>query len=461
MGSGNFPRGRGNGVTFVMQFVQGFENILWLLVLIGVMINIHELGHFWAARYFDVKVEAFSFGFGPRLFGFRRGETDYRFSLVPFGGYVKMTGEAIEQNTPMDPRSLLAKPRWQRLVIAFAGPFMNIALAVGLLTGLYMVSYPKLSQADLDPVIGGVMADSPAAQAGIQVGDRIVKLDDQDNPGWDDITMKELASAYRPLRVIVERGGRRVETTVTPTLSERSGVGSAGWDKRGEVQVGSIETGMPAAKAGLLPGDMIRMVNGRPIDSTIQLQEATKNSGGNPVGVTYERNGRTTTVSVKPVFEKKDGPPRWMIGVGPMLKPHYLNTRLALPSALRESLRENTRGALMIGQFLKGVVERRMSAKNITGPIGMIQISGDAAREGPSAFLGLMSMVSLNLAVFNLLPIPILDGGVILMLLIEIVMQRDLSLGVKEAVFKLGFVFIMLIVAFVLYNDISRYLPAG
>ena len=154
----------------------GFEDVLWWLVLIGVMINIHELGHFWAARYFDVKVEAFSFGFGLRLFGIRRGETDYRVSLIPFGGYVKMAGEQFaEVSNPggtqevhtSDPRSLLAKPRWQRLIIAFAGPLMNIVLAVAVLTGLYMVKYQKVSDADMEAVIGHVMPDSPAAKAGI------------------------------------------------------------------------------------------------------------------------------------------------------------------------------------------------------------------------------------------------------------------------------------------------------
>src|ERR1051325_11288735 len=141
------------------------ENVLWLLVRIGVMINIHELGHFWAARYFDVKVEAFSFGFGTRLFGFRRGETDYRFSLLPIGGYVKMAGEQAMDENIDDPRSFLAKPRWQRLIIAFAGPFMNVVLAIGLVTGLYMYEYQKVADADLQAVIGHVMPDSPAAKA--------------------------------------------------------------------------------------------------------------------------------------------------------------------------------------------------------------------------------------------------------------------------------------------------------
>jgi regulator of sigma E protease len=446
-----------------MHFAQGFENILWLLVLIGVMINIHELGHFWVARYFDVKVEVFSFGFGPRLFGFRRGETDYRFSAIPFGGYVKMAGDASSDPTEAaaDPRSVLAKPRWQRLLIALAGPFMNVALAVGVLAGLYMVSFPKLSPADEEAVIGDVLPDSPAAKAGIQAGDRVVKIGSKVNPTWNDVSLKELASAYQSINVTVERAGRRIETVVTPTLGERSGMGSAGWDKRGEVQLYSVEPGMPAEKAGLKAGDLILAVNGQAVDSAGKLQQITKNSGGNSIEVRYERKGTAHSVTVQPAFEKKDGPARWMIGVSPMLKPHFVNTRLSLPQALGESLRENARGAMMIGQILRGIVERRMSTKNITGPIGLSQISGDAAREGPSAFLALMSMVSLNLAIFNLLPIPILDGGVILLLLIEMAMHRDMSLRVKETVFKLGFVFIMLIVALVLYNDISRLVPAG
>src|ERR1700730_6111631 len=167
------------------------ENVLWLLVLIGVMIMIHELGHFWAARFFDVKVEAFSFGFGPRLFGFRRGDTDYRFSLILFGGYVKMTGEQPSDEGTQDPRSLLAKPRWQRLIIAFAGPFMNIVLAIGLLTGLYMYQYPKLPTTH-SPVVGYVAPNFPAAKAGVQEGDRIVQIEDKVNPAWEDITLREV-----------------------------------------------------------------------------------------------------------------------------------------------------------------------------------------------------------------------------------------------------------------------------
>src|SRR3984893_2903495 len=219
---------------------------LWFFLLIGIMINIHELGHFWAARLFDVKVEAFSFGFGPRLFGFRRGETDYRFSLLLFGGCVRMSGEQGAAENLDDPRSFLAKPRWQRAIIAFAGPFMNIVLAISLLTGLYMVKYQKVADEDMKAVIGHVLPDSPAAKAGIQDGDRIVKLDGKNNPTWEDVDLKEVSSAYRPMFLTIERNGKRYDTTVVPILSERPGIGFAGWDERGEVQLGAVEAGYPA-----------------------------------------------------------------------------------------------------------------------------------------------------------------------------------------------------------------------
>ncbi|MFN7651464.1 MAG: site-2 protease family protein, partial [Acidobacteriota bacterium] len=186
-----------------------FQNVWWVLVLLGIMILIHELGHYWAARYFDVRVEAFSFGFGPRLFGFRRGETDFRVSLVPFGGYVKMTGEqAADEDAPdgpgaADPRSFLAKPRWQRMIIAFAGPAMNILLALALLTGLFLYRYPKIVGSDGPAVVGYVATDSVAAKAGILPGDRIARFDDIADPTWEDVTIAEVAATNRPVPVVL------------------------------------------------------------------------------------------------------------------------------------------------------------------------------------------------------------------------------------------------------------------
>ncbi len=433
-----------------------FENVLWLLVLIGVMILIHELGHYLVARWFDVRVESFSFGFGPRLFGFKRGETDFRVSAIPFGGYVKMAGEQPGDVTE-DPRSFSAKPRWQRLLIAFAGPFMNIVLAVALLAGLFLYKYPKPLQSDLTAVIGHVIADSPAAKAGLREADRIVELDGAANPSWEDITIKELSSANRPMMVVVERNGRRIETTVTPTLAERVGVGYAGWAQQAEIQVAEISPGMAAEKAGLRQGDLLLSADKTPIRSRYKLQEIIRASGGKPVDVDVLRDGERMTFTVQPEFSQAEN--RWMIGVAPDHRIVYVS--LSLPEALRESVRQNLRGATLIYEFLRGIVAQRMSAKSIDGPIRIAQLSGDAARQGAYSYINLMAAVSLNLAIVNLLPIPILDGGVILMLLFEMLIRRDLSMQVKETVFKFGFVFLLMVMAFVIYNDITKMLPTG
>jgi regulator of sigma E protease len=441
-----------------MSVLLVLQNIWWLLILIGVMILIHELGHYWAARTFDVKVEAFSFGFGPRLFGFRKGETDFRFSAILFGGYVKMAGEQPGDEAASDPRSFQAKPRWQRLVIAFAGPAMNIILAVGLLTALFMIRYPKLANADDPATIGYVTSGSPAAQAGLQEGDTIVQIDDIRDPKWQDILLKEVASAGRELYVGYRRNGQRLQTTVVPKLEDKTGLGTSGWEEQTQVLVGGVMKGMDAERVGLKRGDVLVSVNGTPIRSMSKLHEVIRASAGSPVQLVYERDGKQSTAQVKPSYSTADGTGRWMIGV--QLERPIVITKLGFGEALRESVDQNIKSASLIYQFLQGLIERRMSAKSIEGPIGIARLSGDAAREGPTAFIGLMAMVSLNLAVFNLLPIPILDGGLILLLLIEMVMRRDMSMQVKEAVFKVGMVFLMVVVVFVLYNDISKLLPS-
>jgi regulator of sigma E protease len=436
-----------------------FYNLLWVLVLIGVMILVHELGHFWAARYFDVKVDAFSFGFGPRLFGFRRGETDYRVSAIPFGGYVKMAGEqAHDAEAVDDPRGFMRKPRWQRLIIAFAGPFMNVVLSVFLLTGLFMVQFQKIVE-DGGAVIGHIIPNSPADKAGLQDGDRIIQIEGEKNPTWEDIHTREMTSAARPLEITIERHGSAINKQVTPLLDQDDQIGLAGWEERSQILVGNLAPGKPGEAAGLKAGDLLLSINGEEIRSPFKLQDTIRGTQGRPVVLVVRRGNEQKTISVKPVYSTADK--HFIIGIEMGRKLDVIDMKLGPVAALRESLHENARSASLIYLSLKGIVERRLSPKALQGPIGMARISGEAARLGAPVFIKLMAAVSVNLAIFNLLPIPILDGGVILMLLIEMLMGRDLSAAVKEGVLKAGFVFLMAVVVFVLYNDISKILPQG
>jgi regulator of sigma E protease len=435
------------------------SNVYWFLIVIGVMILVHEMGHFWAARFFDVKVDVFSFGFGTRLLGFRRGETDYRISAIPFGGYVKMAGEQPGEEVTDDPRAFLNKPRWQRMIVAFAGPAMNVVLSIAILTGLAMVDHEKVVQ-EGPSVVGHIEANSPAAKAGVEKGDTIASFNGQKNPSWEDVGFKTFQSPYKTLELTLQRAGQDVTTRVTPVFNEKEGGGDAGWEEDGPIQAYSVSADMPAAKAGVQNGDLLTAIDGRPIRSRFTLLDTIKQGAGKPVTLEVVRKGQHLTFTIAPMFNKAEAVPRWMIGVAPELKRNVVMTRLALMPAVQESVRENGKRAFLIVSFLEGMVSRRLPAKSmLQGPIGIAQQSGQMAREGPVAFLLLMDMVSLNLAIFNLLPIPVLDGGMITLLLVEMVMGRDVSIAAKENILKVGFVFLMMVVVFVLYNDISKLIP--
>jgi regulator of sigma E protease len=441
-----------------MEFL---NSVFWLLILLGVMIIIHELGHYWAAVLCNVKVEQFSLGFGPRLFGFKIGETDFRFSAILFGGYVKMLGQddlSVDPGTNPDPRSFMNKPRWQRLIIIAAGPAMNILLAVVLLAGLFMYQFPKVMNADGPAVVGHVEKGSPAALAGVLEGDTILAFDGVKNPTWEDVVVKELTGAGKVFPLEVKRGESLLKLNVTPKTDEKTQVGYAGWREQSEIRIKLILKGFDAEKVGLMPGDVVISVNNTPVRSLTKLVEIVKESNGKAVELIYERANQRNKVSVQPKFNEAEK--RWMIGI--QLEPKYVVVALGPGEALQQSVKYNLRSATMIFDYLKGVVQMRLSPKQFEGPVGIARMAADAAKEGVGDFVSLMSMVSLNLAIFNLLPIPVLDGGGILVLLVEMIRRRDLSLQLKERVLQVGLAFLLMMVVFVLYNDISKaVMPKG
>jgi regulator of sigma E protease len=428
-----------------------FGPVFWVVILLGVMILIHELGHFWAALSVGVKVDTFSIGFGPRLFGFRRGDTDFRVSAIPFGGYVRMLGEQPGDEHAVDPRSFQAKARWQRAIVIVAGPLMNIILAVGLMTGLYMYAFPK----EVDTTITSITPDSPAARAGLQVGDRITRFDDQTHPTWDSVIGKEIVSAGKPLNVTVERNHKALSFSVTPEQDAKEGVGLIGWGGDQNIQIGTVFANSPAQRAGLAPGDVFLTVNGEKVVSMMTVRQIVAHSGGRPLHIRLMHNGKPEDLTVTPEPSKDPSMP-FQIGI--LNKASFQVVKLGFVEAFDHSIEFNIHNATMMFQVLGGILERRVSPKALSSPIGMAQMSSEAAAQGAWTYLSLMAFVSLQLAIFNLLPIPILDGGTLLLLFIEMLLQREVSLQVKETVFKLGFVFLMMLVVFVIYNDISKIL---
>ena len=427
---------------------------LYIIPVLGFMILIHEFGHYAVAKWLGVRVEVFSIGFGKRLFGFRRGETDYRIAAIPLGGYVKMSGEnPIDERTD-DPREFMNHSRWHRFLIAIAGPTMNILLAIVLLTTIYMLHFEYPAVYDQPTVIGWVLHDTAAAKAGLQIGDRITRIDDESDPTWEQVDLKEALSPGQPLDVQVERNGQTLQKTVTPEPSGVDQIGYAGWaPKENTVTITDLQPDMPAEKAGLKEGDQIVALDGKPMPALAAMVESLEVSKDKPIAISVLRNGQPKTFTVQPVLAEK----RYRIGIGSI---QMKVKTLPFKEALQLSLHENRQNALLILELVKKMAQRKISMKSIEGPIRIGQAAGEAARrKGWTPLMGLTAAISLNLGIFNLLPIPILDGGVILFLLIEGLMRRDISMNIKERVYQAAFVFLVLFAVMVIYNDLMKTIP--
>jgi regulator of sigma E protease len=436
------------------------ENSIAFVFVLGVMVLIHELGHYVAARYFDVKVEAFSIGFGPRLFGFKHGETDFKVCVLPLGGFVKMAGENPSEPTE-DARSLPAKPRWQRLIIAFMGPLFNIILAILLLIGLFMLHYERLAFVTEAAVIGYVKPGSPAYEAGIRQDDRIVALSGTPTPTWESVKLTEITAAHLTMQVEVDRAGESLTFPVKVGADERTGIGTVGWSERTPVRLEPV-AGSPAQRGGVQSGDRLVSINGEPVLSDYQVPELVQRAAGSPVTMEVLRDGKTVSLEVVPEFDKsQEHGDAWRIGVSLIPDHERVTTQLGFFEAARESIDQNKKNVTLLFRVLGGLIEQRMSPKALSGPIGIARLSGEAARRGWPELVGLMAAISLQLGILNLLPIPILDGGVITLLLFESAIRKDVSLAVKERIVQVGFVFLMLLFAFVMYNDIMQSLGTG
>lgn len=439
------------------------NTIIGMILALGVIILVHEWGHFIIARLFGVRVDVFSVGFGPRLFGFKRGATDWRVSALPLGGYVRMAGQDITDIDSGDakptgsPDELMSKKRWQRALISFAGPAVNLIFPV-LLLGIYFVvaGEPYAAYLDKPVVVLGLPADQAHSLSGLQVGDKILAIENIENPTWRQAFHSlDALPAGGILKVQVENNGVTRQLDLTIKKSPDNHV--FGYSPVTPKVLQAIPS-KPAALAGMKDGDLIVAVNGQKIDYWDQFVDVIHQSGGKTLQVEVSRNGQPVTLSVTPkIGAAQTGDKVYQIGIGPDIR--IAHKSLSIIDSFKEGFAQT--GALVadtIGVVAK-LLSGRVSVKDLQSVVGISRAAGEAVSLGPSATILFMALISVNLGILNLLPIPILDGGHILLLTLEGIRRRDFSLAFKERFIQVGLVFLLALFAYVMYNDVVRLLP--
>jgi regulator of sigma E protease len=435
------------------------------IFILGSAVVIHEFGHFLVAKLFKIRVETFSVGFGPRLFGYKWGHTDYRVSAIPLGGYVKLGGD--ESNAPIEgagatdippEEQFNLRPRWQRILVALAGPAMNILTALAIpFAGALMYGVPAAPA----PIVSSIASNGAAAVAGLQRGDKIISFNGIENPKWDTIRGDALLSPGQPLPVVVERNGQRIPLTITPTPHVEDGETAGFLDfvpDYGDlpVIVREVEPGTPAAEAGLQVGDRIVAVSAQPVRSAEQVTQFIRDHKGQPITLTVDRNRQRVDITAT-ARKLADGRERLGFRPDEEIPLHKVGLAAAATFAVNSNLEILRLTGKALGQFFTG---QRSARNTLSGPVGIYKAAGSAVeRFGWGGFFTTLAFLSLNLGVFNLLPIPVLDGGAIFLLLIEGVLAMvglKLSMRIRERIQQVGFVMVILLMVFVITNDILK-----
>jgi regulator of sigma E protease len=442
-----------------------FYTVLPFIFILGAAVVLHEFGHFIVAKAFGVRVETFSVGFGPRLFGRRWGTTDYRVSLIPLGGYVKLGGDesnaAVEgagvSNVPERERFDL-RPRWQKFLVMVAGPVMNILTALAVVfTGALMNGVQQMPDS---PVVARVRAGGPSEAAGLRVGDRIVEFHGKENPSFERIQNDIRLSPEQPLPLVVERGGQRVPLTLTPAKAVEEGESLGVIDFApdfGNVPVvaADIRPGWPADQVGLRAGDRLVSLNDEPIAGANTLVPLVQKFKDAPVRLVFEREGRRQEVTLQPRVEGD----RAYLGITPDDDLPFV--AVGVVGAAGYAVQRNIEILRMTGAAFAQIFRGQRSAReSIAGPIEIARQSSIVARKlGWAGVFSMLAFLSLNLGIINLLPIPVLDGGAIFLLLVEAVLGwigLRMSMTVRERIQQVGFVMLLLLMGFVITNDLVK-----
>jgi regulator of sigma E protease len=406
-------------------------SILAFLFVLGVLVFVHELGHFLVARWHGVRVLTFSLGFGPKLLKWRKGDTEYAISAIPLGGYVKMAGEMGGDGTADfavqlegKPDEFMSKTKWQRFQIFVAGPVMNILLALVIMTFVLYQGASEPAYLSEPPRIGAIKTGSAAEKVGLKPGDLIRSIAGHDVATWNQLDMVVVPRANRELDIVIERDGNLQTIKVTPDARTKYEMGDLGVVPVVQAQFAGVNRGEQAEKAGLKPNDIVIALNGK----NVQYEEFAKTLKASPnqrVMFTVKRGDQQLEI---PVQTTSNGGNGW-IGVslkpaeGPRIEPTF-------PQAIQLSAKQNLEWSTLIFQTFAGLFKGETSPKQLMGPVGILQLSGTAAAISWVALFSLMAMISLNLGILNLLPIPMLDGGHIFIMSLEGVARRDFSLRV-------------------------------
>jgi len=428
---------------------------LTFLAVLGIIVLVHEFGHYIAARLMKIRVEVFSFGFGKRLFGKKIGDTDFRVSLIPVGGFVRMAGE--EDFDPQHSASdqFMAKNRAQKIFTLVMGPAMNLVLALFLIVAVNMGGVEVDSYKLEKPAIGYIVKGSPAEQAGLLPGDMLLAVDGRQTPTWKEVEITIGTNPKQNLRVEFLRGGARRATELKVAASTRYEIGYAGFYWQLPAEIAEVVKNYPAWKAGLKTGDVITAVDEQPIATWFELTSIIRQSPGKPLRVTARRGDQLIVMPITPQSENGVG----VIGFNVKLATTEIHYGFA--AAVKNSFQEAGRLTLLTFDAFKKLIQRKISVKSLSGPIEIARVSQQALASGFSSFFMLIAFISLQLGIVNLFPIPGLDGGHLLIFTIEAIIRRDLSVKLKNILVYVGFAFLISLMVFVVLNDIAKTLPNG
>ena len=431
------------------------------IIMLGILVFVHELGHFCIAKLCGVKVLKFSLGFGPRLISHQRGETEYMICAIPLGGYVQMLGEGggeqgevAEIGEEEEHRSFSKKSIPRRMAIVAAGPIMNLILPFMILPLAYMVGINLPAYLDQPPCVGYVVPDSEAAEAGFQSGDCIIKISGKDVVSWKDTGPALVNSAGEPIAFTLSRDGDLTDLIVDPENGGLEGLQSIGLLPGQDAVIGSMAPAMPAIEAGFKEGDRILSIGARKIVSWYELKQAIQDVGGQPVTVVLERDMQQLTLELVP--KKIEGNEDYLIGVAP----HYetIFKRFPFGKAVVAGAERSIDLIDLTLVFIQKLFAGHVSSSNIGGPITVVQIAGQAAQTDISSVLSILAFLSIQLGILNLLPIPILDGGHLFFYTFELVFRRPLSLRAREWAQQIGLILLVALMVLAFYNDIVRML---